>query len=279
MRFINTIGFLLYPPVISHMHRVRTTFQGKNILIVGASAGIGKALTLELIQAQANLWLVARTESQLKDLCSQAKDAGLNAQYTTVDLRNTQQLEDFCQELRTSEQSLDYLFYVAGKSICRTTLQSLNRLHDFDRTMLVNYRGLIAISLAAFQKLKSSHGQIIYASSVSSLYPSVPGWAAYHASKTAANVWCRTTRREWKTQGVAIKIAYFGLVHTSMTDQNTAYRTLPGYQPIDAARILLRLAQHKRTHYLPWWAYPSIPLAHLLYPVTTSLIQKGPWAP
>ena len=80
-------------------------------------------------------------------------------------------------------------------------------MHDYDRTMDLNYRAHVALTLALLPKLCESQGHIIYTSSVSALYPPAPGWSAYHASKCAANTWYETARTELRRQGISVQIA------------------------------------------------------------------------
>ena len=149
-----------------------------------------------LIEARANIVLIARDEKELSKLCSDARIKGCEADYYAVDLRDREALSALCSELHDRYSEVDYFFCNAGKSICRLIEDALDRLHDFDRTMDVNYRSLVALSLAIIPSLVKSKGRIIYTSSVSTLYPAFGGWSAYHSSKVAANMWCRTASKE-----------------------------------------------------------------------------------
>lgn len=249
-------------PAITKEH-----FSGKWVLVTGASHGIGRALTEKLIDADANVFLIARSEAELQYLCDRAKQRGNRADYCAIDLRDREKLELLCQKLKETLPQLDYFFCNAGKSIHRKITDALDRLHDYDRTIDLNYRALVALSLALLPALKASKGNIVYSSSVSTLYPMAPGWSAYHASKSAANAWCETADSEFAPLGVRVQIAYLPLVHTAMSDVNERYRQLPAYYPADAANILLRLAIRKGKRYQPWWAKLSVPIAYLFAPI------------
>lgn len=244
---------IVYPPVRLSDSRLQSTFDGKWVVITGATSGIGEALTLRLIEARANLYLLARNEEKLKSLCAKAQDAGCEVQYTAIDLRDRERVDALCLELRKRLPAVSFLFANAGKSIHRSISNAIDRMHDFDRTMDLNYRATVALSLGLMPSLIHAGGQIIYTSSVSSLYPSVTGWSAYHASKCAANVWCRVAGKELKRSGVKVKIAYMPLVHTPMSDVNERYKRLPAYSADEAAGILLRLAISAKSSYRPWW--------------------------
>ena len=269
-------GALAYPSISLTPDITREHFCGKWVLVTGASHGIGRALTEKLISAGANVFLIARSEADLRLLCAKAKQMGSSADYCAIDLRDREKLELLCQKLRETLPRLDYFFCNAGKSIHRKINDAQDRLHDYDRTMDLNYRSLVALSLAILPALKASKGHIIYSSSVSTLYPMAPGWSAYHASKSAANTWCETASSEFAPLGVRVQIAYLPLVHTAMSDVNELYKHLPAYSPADAANILLKLAIREVRTYKPWWTKFSVPIAYLFAPIIHLYYKRLP---
>ena len=267
---------LAYPQVRLKPAITKEHFSGKWVLVTGASHGIGRALTEKLIDADANVFLIARSEADLQYLCDRSKQRGNRADYCAIDLRDREKLELLCQKLRETLPRVDYFFCNAGKSIHRKITDALDRLHDYDRTIDLNYRALVALSLALLPALKASKGHIVYSSSVSTLYPMAPGWSAYHASKSAANTWCETADSEFAPLGVHVQIAYLPLVHTAMSDVNEQYKHLPAYTPADAANILLKLAIRKVRTYKPWWAKFSAPIAYLFAPIIHLYYKRLP---
>jgi len=252
---------------------LKRRFKGQWVVITGASRGIGSALARRLMRAGANLYLIARSETELQTLCDEAQALGIRAVCRALDLRDRSALKSLCHDLKQLP-TVDYLFCNAGKSICRKITDATDRLHDFDRTMDLNYRSVVALALALLPALQRAGGKLVYTSSVSCLYPPAPGWSAYHASKCATNVWCRTAESEWKPSGVGVHVAYLPLVHTQMSDVNGQYRNLPAYNPANAAKILLRLCIGKKYCYQPWWATLSVPIARVIAPVIRLFYQK-----
>ena len=275
-KIMEIAGALAYP-AISLTHEItKEHFFGKWVLVTGASHGIGRALSEKLISAGANVFLIARSEEDLHHLSAKAKQIGSSADYCAIDLRDREKLELLCQKLRETLPRLDYFFCNAGKSIHRKINDAQDRLHDYDRTMDLNYRALVALSLAILPPLKASKGHIIYSSSVSTLYPMAPGWSAYHSSKSAANTWCETANSEFAPLDICVQIAYLPLVHTAMSDVNEQYQHLPAYTPADAANILLKLAIRKNKSYKPWWAKLSAPIAHIFAPIIQLYYKRLP---
>ena len=250
----NLFKHIIYPHKSVSSKHLSETFADKWVVITGATSGIGEALTLRLIDAKANVFLIARNEEKLKLLCDKAQMNGCEARYKAIDLRQREELDSWLKTFRDELPAVSFLFCNAGKSIKRSISSSLDRMHDFDRTMDLNYRSMVALSLALMPSLRNAGGRIVYTSSVSSRYPFAPGWSAYHASKCAANAWCRTARRERKNLGVKVHIAYMPLVHTPMPTETETYKNMPAYSADEGACILLRLAMSKKFCYKPWWA-------------------------
>ena len=267
MKAKNLVKRLIYPTANPSATRMHATFADRWVVITGASRGIGEALTRRLIDARANLYLIARSEESLEELCTTARQAGCQAFYSVADLRDREQVDHLCRAMKEIMPRVDYLFCNAGKSIHRNIVDATDRLHDYDRTMDVNYRALVTLSLALIPQLSESEGHIIYTSSVSTLYPPAPGWSAYHASKCAANTWCETAQVELKKQNITVQMAYMPLVHTEMSDENPSYRDLPAYSADEAACQLLKLSMANRFAYKPWWARLSAPIANLFAPI------------
>ncbi|MBR5639257.1 MAG: SDR family NAD(P)-dependent oxidoreductase [Muribaculaceae bacterium] len=245
---------IVYPQKTISDNKLSEVFGGKWVVITGATSGIGEALTHRLITAKAKLFLLARNEEKLKLLCHKALENGTEARYKAIDLRQRKVLDAWCETLREELPEVSFLFCNAGKSINRNISDSIDRMHDFDRTMDLNYRSMVALSLALVPSLRRAEGRIVYTSTVSSRYPFVPGWSAYHASKCAANAWCRTARREHKKLGVKIQVAYMPLVHTPMSEVNETYKNMPAYTADEGSCILLKLAMSKKFRYKPWWS-------------------------
>ena len=267
MKASNLFKRLIYPKANLNEKKMYEAFANHWVVVTGASQGIGEALVRRLITSHANLFLIARSEKQLHSLCNEAREADCKAEYCAIDLRDRERLDQLCLHFKDTLPSVDYLFCNAGKSIHRDIIDAQDRMHDYDRTMDLNYRAHVALTLALLPKLCESQGHIIYTSSVSTLYPPAPSWSAYHASKCAANTWYETACTELQRQGIIVQIAYLPLVHTEMADVNPVYRNLPGYTADEAACQLLQLSLTQRFAYKPWWALLSAPIANLFSPI------------
>lgn len=260
---------LCFPTAKLNPRMLEACFRNKVVVITGASRGIGASVARLLMPYGVHFVFLSRTEHDLNILAQEIQSQGSQADYHAVDLRDREALAQLLPCLKARYSKVDYLFANAGKSICRSLSDSQNRLHDFDRTMEVNYRSMVCLVQTFFPALVRAQGCVIYTSSVSLLFPPAPHWSAYHASKGAADLWLSTARQEWWHLGVRICIGYMPLVHTSMADVNPRYAHLMGYSPMGAATLLVRLAMRKRFRYIPWWARISAPPARALSPLVT----------
>lgn len=252
---------LIYPPTCIAESKLKGRLEGRVCLVTGASSGIGFALASRLIALGAEVILLSRHTEELEQLYGIESRVAIYP----VDLRNREELLRTSSLIAERYPKIDYLFLNAGKSICRAIPETIERLHDYERTISVNYLGHVALLLALQPSLKRSGGRVIYSGSVSLLYPYAPKWSAYHASKGAMDIWLRTAKVEWHQEGIKVLTAYLPLVHTPMSGANATYRNLPGYTADEAAMKLLSLALSKvRTTYIPWWARITAPVARLL---------------
>ena len=198
MKASNLFKRLIYPKANLNEERMRESFANHWVVVTGASRGIGEALVRQLIASHANLFLIARSEEQLHSLCNEAREAGCNAEYCAIDLRDKERLDLLCQHLKETMPRVDYLFCNAGKSIHRDIIDAQDRIHDYDRTMDLNYRAHVALTLALLPKLSESKGHIIYTSSVTisvAKLNATSHMSRKYLSAVSASIWYIRMRR------------------------------------------------------------------------------------
>ena len=253
---------LLSPRGNGNAHALTRATRGKVILLTGASFGIGRALALRLGQAGAQLILAARSLEQLESVVDEIKAAGGQARAQALDLTDPAGIDAFCAQLASEGTVVDIVIHNAGKSIRRLVTQSLDRAHDYRRTMGVNYLGPVQLQLALLPAMIArQNGHIINISSLGVLLPPAPRWSAYSASKTAFDTWIRSAEPELGLYKIDCTSIYFGLVHTRMSAPTDAYRTMPGMTADEAAQVICRAIIQRPRTITPWWIAPLRVLA------------------
>ena len=249
------IEHLLFPPTFCDERKLTATLAGKTVLITGASFGIGENLALLLAKTGAHLILVARTAEKLEAIKSEIERINNNAKVTVfaADLTKDEDIETLIANLRKLPNGIDVFVSNAGKSIRRPLFESLERFHDFQRTMSLNYFAPVRLMLGLIPILRKTRGQVINISAVNVLLIPAPFWTAYQSSKTAFDQWFRCAAPELETASIATTSIYLPLVRTRMIEPTAAYKNAPAMSPDHVARIVCRAIYTRRKIFKPWW--------------------------
>lgn len=255
MSGLNLLERLLYPKLYSNNTRLLKAVRGRVIVITGATSGIGQQVAFELSDFPVTLILTGRNEEELIAFKEKNASEETKVHIYTADLRDPNQLEGFIQFLSGFTNGIDYFISNAGLSIHRPVLDSLDRAHDFERTMAINYFAPVKILLRILPLLIKRQGQIINVSTINVLLPPMKHWAAYQASKAAFYTWLRATTPELVDNQVAVSTIYLPLVRTPMIKPTKAYDRVPAMSTEQAAHSILRLMYTRKRSSTPWWLF------------------------
>jgi len=220
--------------------KISKVVKGKNIIITGASSGIGERTAFLLSECGAHVILLARTEEKLKVVKENIKVLGGKASYYPCDLTDMDDIEKTSQLIQEDFDSIDVLVNNAGRSIRRSVHESVNRFHDFERTMDINYFGAVKIILAFLPgMIEQKTGQIVNISSIGVLANS-PRFGAYVASKSALDAFSRCLAAEVKGDNITITNIFMPLVRTPMIAPTKLYRYMPALMPNEAAMMVAK---------------------------------------
>jgi NAD(P)-dependent dehydrogenase (short-subunit alcohol dehydrogenase family) len=260
---------LLFFPILWYSRaKLRRRLDGKTVLITGASYGVGEALAVSLAKTGAHLLLVARTAEKLNEVKAVVEAAGGRADVFPCDLSNPAAVQALIEQLLQLPNGIDLVVSNAGKSIRRSVFDSLDRLHDFTRTMNLNYLGPVQLLLALIPTLVARRGHVINNSTGNAVVLPPPRWAAYQASKVAFDQWFRSVGLELNAAGVATTSIYLPLVRTRMSAPTEHLRRLPAMSPEQVARLICRAINSRRRWYKPWWLWPA---------EVASVLFRWPW--
>ena len=147
---------------------------------------------------------------------------------------------------------MDILVNNAGRSIRRPLAESLERWHDVERTMSLNYYSpLRLIRGLAPGMLERGDGHIINVATWGVLSESSPLFSVYNASKAALSAVSRVIETEWGHKGVHSTTLYYPLVATPMIAPTKAYDGLPALTPAEAADWMVTAARTRPVRIAP----------------------------
>ena len=210
-------------------------WRGKIVVITGASSGIGEEAAKQLAAKGAVVCLVARRAEELARVAADITAAGGSAHCYPTNLAENDSVDACIAALLASQPRIDVLVNNAGRSIRRPLLESLDRPHDFERTIQLNYLAVVRLTLGLLPRmLEQGNGHVINVSSVAALM-TTPRFAAYLASKSAVDAFSRSLRIELAEKGIAVTSINYPLVKTAMTAPTAVYKYLPQMDVADAA--------------------------------------------
>ncbi|MBP6353303.1 MAG: SDR family NAD(P)-dependent oxidoreductase [Acinetobacter sp.] len=222
--------------------RLKKQFQqkvdGKTIIVTGASSGIGLTVSKYLAQAGAHVLLLARTKEKLDEVKAEIEAEGGKATVFPCDLNDMNSIDAVSKEILASVDHIDILVNNAGRSIRRAVHESVDRFHDFERTMQLNYFGAVRLVLNVLpHMMQRKDGQIINISSIGVL-ANATRFSAYVASKAALDAFSRCLSAEVHSHKIAITSIYMPLVRTPMIAPTKMYKYVPTLSPEQAADLI-----------------------------------------
>ena len=209
----------------------RISLRGKRVLITGASSGIGEAGAERFAAAGAEVIVVARRADLLEAVAMRIAETGGTATALPCDLSDLDAVDDLADTVEKRFGGVDILVNNAGRSIRRPLAESLDRWHDVERTMTLNYYSpLRLIRGLAPGMIERGDGHIINVATWRVLPESSPMFAAYNASKAALSARGATTSSA--RNAIALRGATrIGLVSAAVTIQSAASSAVSAATP------------------------------------------------
>lgn len=244
-------------------------FNGRTVVITGASTGIGRATAVAFRQVGARAVLAARSTAELEQLAAELGGPE-HALAVTCDVSDPAQCQALMEQAVAHFGRMDILVNNAGLLVSGT-FEHLQP-GDLERQFAVNLFGVAHCIRAALPYLKQSRGVIVNVSSVAA-FVGTPTSGAYSASKAALNNLGQSLAAELRPYGIAVctvcpyfvsgaQLARKGIIRGgSRHNPDGRQRPAPGTQTVEqvAAAILKAAATRRRLLVLSpagvaiWW--------------------------
>jgi NAD(P)-dependent dehydrogenase (short-subunit alcohol dehydrogenase family) len=194
-------------------------FEGKKVVVTGASSGIGRAISIELSQHGAGLILIGRNQERLEETA-----AGLSKgdhKTISLDLTNHSEIVPTIREFARQAGRIYGLCHCAG--IVETRPLSSYKVEGLSAMLNVNLIAGIELARAISRRdvMEPDGGSILL---MSSIYGRVgmPGQIGYAGSKGAVVAAARAMAIELARRNIRVNTLSPGFVKTPMTDDALA---------------------------------------------------------
>ncbi len=218
---------------------------GRVVLVTGASSGIGEATAKAVAARGAMVLCVARREAELRRVVGEIQAAGGSAGAYRCDLTDASATDALVARMLAEHDHVDLLVNNAGRSIRRSLELSYDRLHDFDRTMAINYFGPVRLTMGLLPRMRERRFGHVVNIVTWGVQIKAPKFSAYIASKTALDSFARIAGRETWRDNVTFTNLRLGLVRTEMITATDAYRRAPARTPEQAALLVVRALEDR----------------------------------
>lgn len=262
-------------PPLSMPSRTRIPLRGKRVLITGASSGIGEAGAEAFAAEGAEVIVVARRVDLLEDVAARISGNGGIATALPCDLSDLDAVDALADTVERRFGGVDILVNNAGLSIRRPLADSLDRWHDVERTMGLNYFSpLRLIRGLAPGMIERGDGHIINVATWGVLSEASPLFSVYNASKAALSAVSRVIETEWSRHGVHSTTLYYPLVATPMIAPTKEYDGMPALSSTEAAQWMIDAARRRPVRIAPRFGVTARAIDVLAPGVLNGLLKR-----
>jgi short-subunit dehydrogenase len=252
-----------------HLHsrpNKRAMHDPRNLLITGASSGIGEALALAYAAPGVTLALAGRDIARLEGVAAACRARGAVVQAAMIDVVDADSMAKWVEDMDTAVP-IDLV--VANAGIGAGTEGGFETAEQTRAVFAVNLDGVLNTLLPLIPRFAARRrGQIALMSSLAS-FRGFPGAPTYCASKAALRIWGEGLRGDLHRQGVEVSVICPGFVVSRMTARNK-FRMPFLISAERAAAIIKRgLARNRGRIAFPFPMYFAIWLFSTLPPLLT----------
>ncbi len=223
----------------------------KNILITGASSGIGEALAKRYADADSRLILLARNTERLEQVAKACEKKQAEAIIHSIDITDTEAVQKLVASIDT-QYPIDLVICNAGVTSVLDDAGNAESWDTISRVIDTNLVGVLATLNPLISELKKrKRGQIAIVSSLAAYY-GMPITPIYCASKSALKGYGESLRGWLKQDGIKVSMIYPGFVKSDLSDKFTSDKPFM-ISPEKAADIIYKgIAKNKASISFPF---------------------------
>jgi short-subunit dehydrogenase len=237
----------------------------KNVLITGASSGLGAGMARQFAKRSCNLALCARRLDRLEELAQEIRLSapGIRLWIRQLDVTDHDQVFQVFRTLRQEMGSIDRVVVNAG--IGTGAPVGRGNFDENRRTVETNFIAAMAQSEAALETFRAQEfGHLVIVSSMSAMRGLRGNMTAYSSSKVAVAAMAEGIRADvLRKPKIKVTTLYPGYIRTELNEKTAPEKTPFIIDAVKGSRLLVAAIEREpATAYVPWW--PWGPLGYLM---------------
>lgn len=226
-----------------------------NVLVTGASSGIGAGLARGFAADGHTVGICARREDRLQEVLADCQKTAPDSRMWVMDLADLDAVTAFAEQADDELGGIDLLINNAGIPKRRHALQLTPDV--VDQVMAINYASPVRLTLALLPRMiKRGSGRILTISSVAARF-GPPREAAYSASKAALSAFMESLAVDLDGTDIKIHLVNPGIVDTELFHLPDNEKSLADLEalPVEALvdAVKKQLAEDTFEIYVPEW--------------------------
>jgi NAD(P)-dependent dehydrogenase (short-subunit alcohol dehydrogenase family) len=188
--------------------------SGRVAVVIGGTSGIGRALSLGLAEAGADVIASARRADQVESTAAEIEQKGRRSLRVPSDVTDRASLEHLLREVTRAFDKVDILINCAGRTKRTPTLELSEE--EWNGILETNLTGTLrACQVFGKHMLERGYGRIVNIASLST-FVALFEVAAYSASKAAVASLTKSLAIEWGPRGVNVNAIAPGVFRTPL---------------------------------------------------------------
>lgn len=219
-----------------------------NILITGASSGIGEALAVYYAKnGVKNLFLSGRNEQRLGDVAKRCSDLGAEVEAKIIDVTDKSAMEEWIKACNDKAE-LNLIFANAGVS---TGEENSQNIYSTFQTNVMGVLNTITPAIEIYKKRKGGEKIIAITSSIAG-YHGLPSCPSYSATKACVKAYGEALRGSLREYDIKVNVICPGFVKSRITDKNTC--PMPFFMSAEKAAEIIakRIEKNVGLIAFPW---------------------------